>query len=37
MMEYCWVQQHEGETYLLYNGNGFGRTGFGIARLAAWE
>lgn len=24
---------HAGETYMLYNGNGFGRTGFGIARL----
>ncbi len=37
MMEYCWIQQQAGETYLLYNGNGFGRSGFGIARLVAWE
>jgi hypothetical protein len=37
MIEYCWLQQHASETYLLYNGNGFGRSGIGIARLAAWE
>ena len=37
MLEYGWMQEHAGETYLLYNGNGFGRSGFGIARLAAWE
>jgi hypothetical protein len=37
MIEYCWLQQHRGETYLLYNGNGFGQSGFGIARLAAWD
>ena len=37
MMAYCWVQQHASETYLLYNGNGFGRSGFGIARLTAWD
>lgn len=33
MLEYCWVQQHRDQTYLLYNGNGFGRSGVGIARL----
>jgi hypothetical protein len=33
MIEYCWVQQQGAETYLLYNGNGFGKSGFGIARL----
>jgi hypothetical protein len=36
MMEYCWLQRHGDETYLLYNGNGFGRSGFGIARLVSW-
>jgi hypothetical protein len=33
MIEYTYYHQHLGETYLLYNGNGFGRSGFGIARL----
>jgi hypothetical protein len=33
MMEYCWVQKHRDATYLLYNGNGFGASGIGIARL----
>jgi hypothetical protein len=33
MLEYCWMQEYRGNTYLLYNGNGFGQTGFGIARL----
>jgi len=33
MTEYCLLHQHGEETYLLYNGNGFGRSGFGIARL----
>jgi hypothetical protein len=36
MMEYCWLQQHGQDTYLLYNGNGFGRSGFGMARLVSW-
>jgi len=35
MMEYCWIQQQAGETYLLYNGNGFGRDGFAVARRSA--
>jgi hypothetical protein len=35
MIEYGWIQSHGGETYLLYNGNGFGRSGFGVARLVA--
>jgi len=35
MIEYCWLQQFADETYLLYDGNGFGRSGFGIARLLA--
>ncbi len=33
MLEYCWVERCGPETYLLYNGNGFGHSGFGIARL----
>jgi hypothetical protein len=37
MMEYCWVQSYGGEMYMLYNGNGFGRSGFGMARLAGWD
>jgi hypothetical protein len=37
MMEYCWLQNDSDQTYLLYNGNGFGRSGCGLARLAAWE
>lgn len=36
MLAYCYLQQHGDETYLLYNGNGFGRSGFGLAQLAAW-
>jgi hypothetical protein len=30
---YPWVFRHEGATYMLYNGNDYGRTGFGIAAL----
>jgi hypothetical protein len=37
MMAYCWLQTHGNQAYLLYNGNGFGRSGFGLARLAAWD
>jgi len=33
MVAYCWLQRHADETYLLYNGNGFGRSGVGVARL----
>jgi hypothetical protein len=33
MIEYCWVQQHGDDAYLLYNGNGFGKSGVGVARL----
>jgi len=32
-VEYPFVFEHRGEKYLLYNGNGYGRTGFGIAVL----
>ena len=33
MIEYPFVFDHGGIRYMLYNGNGNGRTGFGIARL----
>lgn len=31
MVEYPCVFNHKDETYMLYNGNGYGRTGFGLA------
>lgn len=34
MICYPFVFDHEGERYMLYNGNGFGKTGIGLAR---WE
>jgi len=34
MIEYPFVFDHEGQRYMLYNGNGYSRTGFG---LAVWE
>jgi len=34
MIEYPFVFDHPGERFMLYNGNGFGRTGFGLAVLA---
>ncbi|MCP1574900.1 hypothetical protein J2S30_003279 [Herbaspirillum rubrisubalbicans] len=33
MIEYPYVLQHRGQHYMLYNGNGFGKTGFGLAVL----
>jgi hypothetical protein len=33
MIEYPFVFRHEGEHYLLYNGNGYGQSGFGLAIL----
>lgn len=33
MMEYPFVYDHAGRKYMLYNGNGFGMTGFGYATL----
>ena len=33
MMEYPYVYEHRGRKYMLYNGNGFGETGFGYAIL----
>ena len=34
MVAYPCVFSHGEETYMLYNGNGYGRSGFGLARLA---
>jgi hypothetical protein len=31
MIEYPFVFNHNGEIFMLYNGNGFGKTGFGLA------
>ena len=31
MMEYCYVYRYQDQTYLFYNGNGFGKTGIGYA------
>ncbi|MBA3580920.1 MAG: hypothetical protein H0W44_00545 [Gammaproteobacteria bacterium] len=33
MIEYPFVFDHKGERYMLYNGNGYGKTGFGLALL----
>lgn len=33
MLAYCWLQRQDKECYLLYNGNGFGRSGVGVAKL----
>jgi hypothetical protein len=33
MIEYPFVFDHKGERFMLYNGNGYGKTGFGIAVL----
>lgn len=33
MVEYGTVFDHEGERFMLYNGNAYGRTGIGLARL----
>ena len=33
MMEYPYVYEHRGRKYMLYNGDGFGETGFGYAVL----
>ena len=32
MVEYPFVFKHKKEVYMLYNGDQFGKTGFGIAR-----
>lgn len=31
MIEYPFVLDHDGRRYMLYNGNGYGKTGFGLA------
>ncbi len=33
MIEYPYVFEHNSQRYMLYNGNGYGKTGFGIAVL----
>jgi hypothetical protein len=33
MIEYPYVFDHKGSRYMLYNGNGYGKTGFGLAVL----
>jgi predicted GH43/DUF377 family glycosyl hydrolase len=33
MVCYPFILDHEGSRYMIYNGNGYGRTGFGIAKL----
>ncbi len=33
MIEYPFVFDHDGARYMLYNGNGYGKTGFGLAVL----
>lgn len=33
MIEYPYVFDHKGKRYMLYNGNGYGQTGFGLATL----
>ena len=33
MIEYAYVFEHKGRKYMLYNGNGYGKTGFGYAIL----
>jgi len=34
MIEYPFVFDHKGERYMLYNGNGYGKTGIGLAVLS---
>jgi hypothetical protein len=33
MIEYPFVFDHKGQRYMLYNGNDYGKTGFGLAIL----
>jgi predicted GH43/DUF377 family glycosyl hydrolase len=35
MIEYPFVFDHDGQRYMLYNGNGYGKTGIGLAVLAS--
>ena len=34
MMAYPYVFEHGGDRYMLYNGNGYGKTGIGLAVLS---
>ena len=34
MIEYPFVFDHQGKRYMLYNGNGYGKTGIGLATLS---
>ena len=34
MIEYPFVFDHDGRRFMLYNGNGYGKTGFGLAELS---
>jgi len=36
MIEYPFVFDHQGYRYMLYNGNGYGKTGFGLAVLSGF-
>lgn len=36
MIEYPYVFDHKGSRYMLYNGNGYGKTGFGLAVLTTY-
>ena len=31
MIEYPFIFDHKGSRYMIYNGNGYGKTGFGLA------
>ena len=31
MIAYPFVQEHAGRRYMFYNGNGYGKSGFGLA------
>jgi hypothetical protein len=33
MIEYSFIFDHAGQRYMLYNGNGYGKTGIGLAVL----
>lgn len=37
MVEYPYVLDHCGDIYMLYNGNGFGKTGIGLAKIKSKE